>query len=49
MCCASLSFDCAGPLLLLRLSLVAMSGGCSSVAGHGLLIAVACVVEHRLQ
>ena len=33
---------------MLRLSLVAESGGYSLVAVHGLLIAVASLVEHRL-
>ena len=34
--------------VVLRLSLVAESGGYSLVAVHGLLIAVASLVEHRL-
>ena len=33
---------------MLRLSLLAESGGYSLVAVHGLLIAVASLVEHRL-
>ena len=42
-------FGCAGSSLLCRLFLVAASGGFSVVAVCSLLIAVASLVEHRLQ
>ena len=44
-----LIFVCARPLLLCWLSLAATSRGNSLVAVHGLLTAVASLVEHRLQ
>ena len=41
-------FGCAGSSLLRQLSLVVASGGYSLVVMHGLLVAVASFLEHRL-